>query len=88
MRQSRSYRLSIILAAALTSAAIGSGCVARVGFYDRDHRDYHRWDDREDHRYRMFLSERHQDYRGFPSLNADDQRDYWRWRHSHPDDGG
>jgi hypothetical protein len=85
MRQSRDYRLSILLAATCVGAALGSGCVARVGLYDPDHRDYHRWDDREDRAYRQFLAERHEEYRGFQSRSADDQREYWRWRHDHPD---
>jgi hypothetical protein len=28
---------------------------ASVRVYDRDHRDYRNWDDREDHAYRRYL---------------------------------
>ena len=75
MRQSKDYRVSISLAATLASSALGAGCVARVGYYDPDHRDYHRWDDREDLAYRHFLAERQQEYRGFPSLSVDEQNE-------------
>ena len=83
MNQIRNYRLSLIVAATMATLAAGSGCVARVGLYDADHRDYHRWDDHEDRAYRGYLNERHVEYRPLVQLNVDDQRDYWRWRHSH-----
>ncbi len=54
-------------------------------YYDRDHRDYHTWDDHEDRAYRIYLGEHHQDYREFAQINAARQREYFRWRHEHPD---
>jgi hypothetical protein len=51
--------------------------------YDRAHRDYHSWDDREDSMYRRWLEERHEAYRAFQRLKRREQRDYWNWRHSH-----
>jgi hypothetical protein len=62
-----------------------SGCEARVRYYDTDHRDWHRWDDHEDVAYRGYLSEKHMDYREFNSLNDNEKKDYWNWRHAHPD---
>lgn len=59
--------------------------------YDRYHKDYHHWDDREDHAYRGYLQENHREYRPISELKQKDQRAYWNWRHSHPDrdhDGG
>lgn len=87
MQQNRNYRLSIIFAATVASAVLTSGCAAGVRLYDADRQDYHRWDDREDRAYRRFLMERHQEYRGMNSLNDEDQRNYWRWRHTHEDAG-
>ena len=88
MKQNRSYRLSIIVAATVASAVIaGTGCVARVRFYDADHQDYHRWDGRDDRAYHRYLTERNQEYRSPSSLNVEDQRNYWRWRHAHEDAG-
>jgi hypothetical protein len=57
----------------------------QVRIYDRDHRDYHNWNDREDHAYRGYLVERHQTYRAYNDQRARDQRNYWKWRHNHPD---
>jgi hypothetical protein len=53
--------------------------------YDRDHKDYHNWDDREDRSYRIYLSEHHRQYRPFVEIKVKDQRNYWSWRHEHPD---
>ncbi len=59
----------------------------RNRIYDRDHKDYHNWDDNEDRSYRLYLGERHREYRPFVELKAKDQRAYWNWRHNHPDQG-
>ena len=54
-------------------------------YYDRDYRDYHRWDSREDGRYRSWGTERHEAYRPFYKLHRAQQRAYWKYRHEHPD---
>jgi len=53
--------------------------------YDRNHRDYHNWDDREDRAYRNYLAEQHRPYRAYAKQHRNDQKHYWDWRHSHPD---
>jgi hypothetical protein len=57
----------------------------RNRFYDKTHRDYHNWDDNEDHHYRQYLVERHREYHPFIEIKVKEQRAYWNWRHSHPD---
>ena len=52
-------------------------------FYDRSHRDYHRWDGDEDRRYRAYLAERHRRYLAFQRESRQRQRAYWQWRHEH-----
>lgn len=52
-------------------------------YYDRDRRDYHQWNDREDNAYRHYLQERNREYREWNRAKGRDQRDYWRWRHEH-----
>ncbi len=55
-------------------------------YYDRDRKDYHDWDDREDRAYRHWLlEERHERFREFGRLRREQQADYWKWRHEHPD---
>lgn len=56
-------------------------------FYDREHHDWHNWDDREAAAYRHWLmEERHErQYREYVRLRRRQQAEYWRWRHEHPD---
>jgi hypothetical protein len=82
---------SLILAAAIAAPALivakaeaQQGSV-RVRIYDRDHRDYHDWDDHEDRAYRRYLVEQHRSYREYHRQHHRVQRHYWNWRHSHPD---
>ena len=42
-------------------------------YYDRERKDYHHWDDREDARYRRSQEGRHQQYRDFYRLHRRDQ---------------
>jgi hypothetical protein len=53
--------------------------------YDREHKDYHVWDDAEDRLYHTWLETKHFVNREFSKLNRTEQRDYWRWRHDHHD---
>jgi hypothetical protein len=54
-------------------------------YYDSDEKDYHVWNDMEDRAYRMYLEEKRRDYVEFPKVKVTEQREYWRWRHGHPD---
>jgi hypothetical protein len=85
------YIRSLLLVAAI---AVPTAIVAQptpqdagvqIRVYDRDHRDYHNWDDHEDRAYRGYLTERHRSYREYNRQHARVQRHYWRWRHEHPD---
>ena len=85
MIRTKGYMGTILLVAASLAPLVLSGCAARV--YDEHHSDYHRWNDREDRAYRMWLAERHYEYREYARLNKEEQREYWDWRHNHPDAG-
>jgi hypothetical protein len=79
---------ALLAAAVIAPTAIVANATpqeVRVRVYDRDHRDYHNWDDREDHAYRRYLGERHRTYREYNRQRAREQRNYWRWRHEHRD---
>ena len=54
-------------------------------YYDRDGKDYHAWNGQEDRAYRVYLGEQHRDYREFNKVKAPQQREYFKWRHEHPD---
>jgi hypothetical protein len=89
MQRLHRYIGSLILAAAIAAPALivtqAKAQEVRVRIYDRDHRDYHNWDDHEDRAYRRYLAEQHREYREYNHQNHREQRHYWNWRHSHPD---
>jgi hypothetical protein len=33
----------------------------------------------------VYLKEKHRDYVEFPKVKTTEQREYWRWRHGHPE---
>ena len=53
-------------------------------YYDKQHKDYHTWDDNEDHFYQRYQTEHHEK-RAFIELNTRQQGVYWNWRHNNPD---
>ena len=81
--------LSLVLAAATVIAPVAVRADDHHDkdkrYYDKDGRDYHTWNDHEDRAYRIYLGEQHRDYRGFAVISADRRREYFRWRHEHPD---
>jgi hypothetical protein len=83
------YISALLLAAAAAPAVIVPEARAQearqVRVYDRDHHDYHNWDEREDRAYRNYLVEQHRGYRAYDRQQHNVQRHYWNWRHSHPD---
>ena len=86
MRPLRRFLECLVLASALLAPAVLSiGCAARVRVYDQYHGDWHQWNGNEDRAYRSYLNDHHEQYRDFGKQSADEQRDYWNWRHDHPD---
>ena len=55
------------------------------GYYDRDRRECHYWDDHENRAYGTWLEAKHKTQREFSKLKAKEQSEYWKWRHEHPD---
>jgi len=53
--------------------------------YDREHKDYHQWDDHEKDAWGRFLAEKHRKEHEFAKASRKEQDEYWNWRHSHPD---
>jgi hypothetical protein len=80
--------LRILCLTALIAFPVAStGCAvrARARVYDPYHNDYHRWDDNERRAYRHYWGEKHEQYRDYNRLNDAQKREYWDWRHHHPD---
>jgi len=87
---SRGYRYvsSIILAVALFSPVVFSGCAVRASYrvYDPGHADYHVWGNNEVVYYQRWEVETHRDHQEFKKRHSDEQKEYWTWRHDHHDD--
>jgi hypothetical protein len=54
-------------------------------YYDPVEKDYHAWNDSEDHAYRVYLQDNHHDYLEFGKANEKERTEYFKWRHGHPD---
>jgi hypothetical protein len=88
------YRKSLIIGSLFLTAAFTAplAITARaapqrvsVRVYDRDHKDYHNWDDREAKSYESFRGEHPKYNATFGKTRRSEQRTYWNWRHEHPD---
>jgi len=81
---SRPLCLALVFAALLG----GLGCAEHHYYrvYDPYYHDYHRWDHQEAAYYDQWAVETHRDpHRDFKGLNDQEKKEYWTWRHSHPD---
>jgi len=89
MRQTNRFITSLFLAAALAAPVVMMAAAApqavQVRVYDSGHKDYHNWDDRENHAWGVFLTENHRNAHEFSRANRRERTQYWNWRHSHPD---
>ncbi|HUJ30974.1 MAG TPA: hypothetical protein VLY23_06810 [Candidatus Acidoferrum sp.] len=83
----RRYLGSILLVAALMGPpVILSGCAARVRVYDPEYHDYHHWDHHEVVYYQQWEVDTHRNHVDFDHRSADEQNEYWKWRHAHDHD--
>ena len=89
MHRKNIFLSSLFLSAALVvPMAIQAGAMPQqvnIRVYDRDHKDYHEWNDREAHSYDQYRVKHPKVRVEFKKSNKREQRDYWNWRHSHPD---
>jgi hypothetical protein len=85
------YIASLFLTAALVApvsilvAAAPQDATVQVRVYDRDHKDYHNWDDNENRAWGRYIAENHKKPHEFKDANRREQSSYWNWRHAHPD---
>jgi hypothetical protein len=89
MQRAHGYIASLLLAAALAAPvaiiAVPVPQEVQVRVYDKDHKDYHNWDDNENRAWGRFLTENHRNTHEFKKANKREQSEYWNWRHAHPD---
>lgn len=76
---------TLLIAGALASPMVIAGCYHHHYDHDRDDdRDHAAWTDNEAPYYARWEQETHRDHRDWSQRNADEQREYWAWRHDHP----
>jgi hypothetical protein len=92
MHLSHRYIASLFLTAALAApVAIMAAPApqesrrAQVRVYDKQHKDYHNWDDNENRAWGQYLTDNHRNPHEFSKANKREQSKYWNYRHSHPD---
>jgi hypothetical protein len=69
----------------MASTALLSGCAVHARIYDPYYHDYHAWNDHEVVYYGQWEHETHRDHVDFKKRKDVDQKEYWTWRHNHPD---
>jgi hypothetical protein len=89
MQNTKRYIASLVFVGALVSPlaifAVPQDATVKVRVYDKDHKDYHYWDDKENRAWGRFLEENHRKDHEFAKSEKKEQEEYWNWRHSHPD---
>lgn len=74
---------SIATTAALTlalSAPVVTGCAEHTRVYDPYYHDYHAWAGEEGY-YSQWERDTHRDHSDYNKRSADEQKQYWDWRH-------
>jgi hypothetical protein len=56
-----------------------------VKVYDKDHKEYHNWDDNENQAWGRFLTENKSKPHEYSKASSKEQSQYWNWRHANPD---
>ena len=79
------FLAAVIAAPVSTIAAPVPQAGVQLRIYDRDHKDYHNWDDNENRRWGLYLQENHRKDHDFRKANRKEQSEYWKWRHEHHD---
>ena len=75
------WSLAILMAAAISSPALLSGCSGHVRVYDSYYHDYHPWNHDEVVFYSRWENETHRDHVDYDHRTPEDQHAYWDWRH-------
>jgi hypothetical protein len=72
---------SLLMAAVLAAPAMIVGCAEHARVYDPYYHDYHVWDSNEVVYYQRWEHETHREHKDFDKRSAEEQKQYWDWRH-------
>jgi hypothetical protein len=78
---------TLVIPVAIMAAPVPQEAKAsvQVRVYDRNHKDYHTWDDNENRAYGQYRSENPKSAQEFSKGSKKQQSQYWNWRHANPD---
>ena len=91
MHHAHRYVASLFLTAALAlpvaimAAPLPQEASVQVRVYDRNHKDYHNWDDNENRAWGQYLQDNHKKSHEFKVAKKKEQSQYWNYRHAHQD---
>jgi len=76
--------ISFLLAAALATPVLVTGCSARVsnGYVNDGHYNDNHWSSHETVYYSQWESSTHRDHVDYQKRSAEEQNEYWAWRHN------
>ena len=91
MHRADRYVASLFLTAALAAPVsvmavpVPQESRVQVRVYDKQHKDYHNWDDNENRAWGQYLTENHKSSHEFSKASRREKSQYWNYRHAHPD---
>jgi hypothetical protein len=87
MKTQHQYIAAFLLAAGLATTPLAlADDHDNHRYYDKNHKDYHQWNENEGRSYSVFLNENHIKVHVFSKAKPAEQQQYWNWRHEHPDE--
>jgi hypothetical protein len=91
MHRAHRYVASLFLIAALAAPLslmaipVPQDASLQIRVYDKDHKDYHTWDDNENRSWVQYQTDNHKTQQEFSKASNKEQSQYWNFRHKHPD---
>jgi hypothetical protein len=85
MHTAHRYIASLFLTAALVMPVAAAPAPQSAGVqlrvYDPGHKDYHNWDENENHAWGQYLMENNKKPHEFAKAKKSEKSQYWNWRH-------
>jgi hypothetical protein len=76
----------ILLAGVFVLPVSITACAVHARYYDPVYADYHAWSPGERAYYTRWEADSHHTHQDYEKRPEAEQREYWTWRHGHPND--
>jgi hypothetical protein len=77
---------ALVLPVAMMAAPAPQRAGVQLRVYDSGHKDYHNWDDNENHAWGLYLTQNNRKPHEFRKAKKREKSEYWNWRHEFEDD--